>query len=138
MRGFPPLHLIIITIGFALLAMPLAHLTSARPATSTAAETSSPSTTPTLIRVRFAHVPQSVSLKHDGRELLPASSIEFRAELTIPPDGIELFLTATWPAGTPDTAITVELEPDGLETQSQTRWSNGGSLAEPLLFHWKP
>jgi hypothetical protein len=52
-------------------------------------------------------------------------------------DGDELWVSASWPSGTPDTALTVELEPDGLEQKSETRWSEAGELSEVLTFHWK-
>ena len=149
MRGSPPLHLVLFAVGFALLAIPLARLTFARPATPAVVSTREASpgdtATPTLLRVRFAHPPRSASLKHEAAELLPAPSpeprapsFEARTRLTLPPDGIELLLEVTWPQGTPDTAVTVELEPDGLEARSQTRWSSGGMLTEVLTFHWKP
>jgi len=146
MRGTPPLHLVLFFVVFGALSVPLAKLTFARPAPppmAPAKETAE--ATPTVIRLRFAHVPQSVSLKLGGTELLPAAvashpsgNMETRADLKLPPDGIELVLTAAWPDGTPDTAVTVELEPDGLDTQSQTRWSDSTSLSEPLTYQWKP
>lgn len=39
-----------------------------------------------------------------------------------------------WPEGTPDTALTVEVEPDGFETRSETRWSTGSALSEILTL----
>jgi hypothetical protein len=147
MRGSPPLHLVLFVVGFALLAVPLAQLTFARPARPAEAREEAPSAdTPTVIRLRFAHVPSSVSLKLDGAELLGKSSgplsnrlrMETRGNLHIPSDGIELGIAAKWPQGTPDTAVTLELEPDGLDAQSQTRWSSGASLNEVLSYQWKP
>ena len=46
-------------------------------------------------------------------------------------------VSATWPGNTPDTALTLEFEPDGLESRSETRWSSGGSLDEVITFSWK-
>lgn len=148
MRGSPPLHLILFAVGFALLAVPLAHLTFARPAApevQAVDEKPESVTTSTLVRIRFAHPPQSLSVKLGERELLTPqmlhgakSVIELQQDLTLGHDGIEFLVTAQWPAGTPDTALSVELEPDGLDAQSQTRWSSGGSLAEALAYHWKP
>lgn len=96
---------------------------------------------PTLVRLRYAHKPQKVTLSQGGRELLAvtqfdASPLELKAGLEISHDGNELILAATWPEGTPDTALTVELEPDGFETQSQTRWSSEAALEEVLTFTW--
>jgi hypothetical protein len=50
---------------------------------------------------------------------------------------VDVFLSATWPDNTPDTALTLELEPDGLEARSETRWSSAGSLDEVITFSWK-
>jgi hypothetical protein len=146
MRGSPPLHLVLFAVGFALLAIPLAQLTFARPERQAATQVEKASTaTPTLIRLRFAHAPKSVSLKqHDGPELLsgtsgpPGAEIEARGDLRISEDTIELLLDVTWPEGTPDTAVTVDLEPDEKELQGQTRWSTGARLEEVLSYQWKP
>ncbi len=147
MRGSPPLHLFICLLGFALLALPLARLTFARPdivamkdANQSAPVTST--STPTLIRIRFAHAPETLSLKLGVKELAPSpishlpSPLEIRAAVPIPADGIELILNATWPQGTPDTAITVELEPDDKDARTQTCWSRGAQMSEVLSFSW--
>lgn len=96
---------------------------------------------PTLVRLRFAHRPLTVSLKEGDVELavkvdLAASPVEFQTELEVSHDGNELILKATWPEGTPDTALTVELEPDGFDTRRETRWSSAASLDEVLTFTW--
>lgn len=96
---------------------------------------------PTLARLRFAHKPLTVSLKQSDEELikgsdLSASPVEFETDIAISHDGNDLILTATWPEGTPDTALTVELEPDGFEIHRETRWSSGNSLDEVLTFTW--
>ena len=145
MRGSPPLHLVLFAVGFALLAVPLAQLTFARPAISASeAATHAVEKTPTVIRLQFAHVPAKVSLKHEGVELLStsniqggASRIETRAPLELSSDGIELMMEVTWPDGTPNTAVSVELEPDEKDAQSQTRWSRGAKLGEALTYQWK-
>ena len=147
MRGFPPLHLLVFVIGFALFAIPLARLTFARPGTTPqshaqTAPTVASATTSCIIRVRFAHKPATLSLKLGDKEIITnltpqtLSPIEAQAAMIIPKDGLELMLNATWPQGTPDTALTVELEPDGLDVRSATRWSNGAKLSEVLSFTW--
>ena len=49
----------------------------------------------------------------------------------------ELFLTASaiWPDDTPETAIFIELMPDGLETRSHTIWG-AGEITEEITFQW--
>jgi hypothetical protein len=147
MRGSPLLHCLIGAIAFALFAIPLARLTIARPneipAHRTSEEAAKPAGTKhTFIRIRFAHQPQSLSLKQSDKELIPASStpltspIEIETSLPITPDGLELSLAAQWPNGTPDTAITVELEPNELDTRRETRWSDKFISQEILNFKW--
>lgn len=152
MRGSPPLHLTLFLAGFILLAVPLAHLTFARPTAVERAASVTPSqpqataaTTPAIVRIRFAHRPESLSVKLDGRELVtPAalqeakSVVELKEDLLLTSDGLELFVNAQWPTGTSDTALSLELEPDGLDMQSQTRWTSGSQLSEAFTFHWNP
>lgn len=38
---------------------------------------------------------------------------------------------------TPDTPVTLELEPEGKTTVSATRWSFGPSLNDSYSFSWK-
>lgn len=147
MRGSPPLHLVLFAVGFALLAVPLAQLTFARPAVlrDTSAVLAESPTVPTVVRIRVAHVPETLSLKLNGRELVAgggtkptAAALELRENIAIPADGLEFLLSAKWAAGTPDTAVSVELEPDGLDAQSQTRWSAGTQIEDVITYRWKP
>jgi len=145
MRGSPPLQLALLILGFVLLTVPLARLTS-DPARQTGlpVDLASAKTVSVTLRLRTRDAPLAASLKLAGRELLPAklqrgpwsSTVELNADIPIPKEGIEFFLTVAWPPGVPDTAITLEVEPDGLDAQSQTRWSSGGQVSEALLFHW--
>ena len=142
MRGSPPLHLVLFALAFALLAVPLGQLTFGRLDASQTERVADPlAPTPAVLRVRFAHVPKGISVKLGAKELMPAkpqatASMEARVELAIPKEGIDLLVGVTWPEGTPDTAVTVELEPDGLEAQAQTRWSTGAKLTEVFTFQW--
>lgn len=147
MRGSPLLQCLIGALGFGLFAIPLVQLTFARaavaPTTRTApAAAAASDARHTFIRLRFAHPPKFCSLKLGGVELMPQSAvppgspIETEARLAIPSGGIDLALTAQWPGGTPDTAVTVELEPDELDARRETRWSTGPALTEILSFKW--
>jgi hypothetical protein len=146
-RGFPPLHVITFAIAFALLAIPLAQLTFARPNELPVAQVrvdqKAENKVPTFIRVRMAHVPTSLSLKVEGRELLSAEQLKpketdlsLETEIAIPTDGLEILATATWPDGTPDTALTLELEPSEKENRSLTNWSAGKQLSAAYTFRW--
>lgn len=165
MRGFPPVQLFLLGLVFCLLAFPLASLTqSYADAASSHAHHSHDHEdrdgvtvvkggdehpegehkhveVPTLVRLRFAHTPLSVSLMQGDEELaekldLSASPVEFKAGMEVSHDGNELIVSATWPKGTPDTALTIELEPDGFEIRSETRWSSDAALNEVLTFQW--
>lgn len=148
MRGFPPLHVFIFVVVFALLAIPLARLTFARvdeaPVRTARVEKEDPGKVPTFIRIRLAHVPTSLSLKVEGQELLSPeqqkpdnTKISFDTELAIPAEGkLEISAAATWPEGTPSTALTLELEPSDKQNQSQTSWSIGNKLSAAYTFNW--
>jgi hypothetical protein len=164
MRGFPPLQIFLLGIAFGLLAIPLANLTRQHVSSAISASshdhdhdhdepqsvkggTDHPEgkhkhvEVPSVVRLRFAHKPTTLSLQQEGKELLKeidlsSSPIELELELEISHDGNELLLEATWPEGTVDTPITVEIEPDGFETRAETRWSSAASLNEVLTFQW--
>jgi hypothetical protein len=147
MRGSPPLHLLVCFIAFVICSVPLARLTFARPEVpqmkDLPAVESAPTSagTPTLLRLRFAHLPQSLSVKLGDQELLPlgtklVSPLDLKMALPLSSEDLELLLQAKWPLGTTDTAITVELEPDALDARSQTRWSANAELQEVLSFQW--
>ncbi len=143
MRGYPPIHLLLLMLAFGALAVPLVNLTTARTATASAPRVEqAPNSHESRLRLRFAHQPKTVSLKVSDKDLLagvqPRDSLfEAKAELSIPVDGIEFILTAEWPEGTADTALTLEIEPDGLDGKTETRWSSGGALTEVISFQWK-
>ncbi|WP_009963916.1 hypothetical protein [Verrucomicrobium spinosum] len=145
MRGFPPLHLLLFAIAFGLVAVPLSHLTFARPVVARA-QTAKPAAIPdgihTYVRLRFAHVPEKVSVRLGDQMLLdekttaPSATMTTEVGLVIPKEGLELLVQATWPTGTPSTAITVELEPDEKETRTQTHWSSDLAFSQIYSFVW--
>jgi hypothetical protein len=141
MRGFPPIQLFLLCLAFIALAVPLSHLTG----NTHNAKVIQPAVKETqrvkaLLRLRFAHPPTTLSLTLADKELIAsaeASPLELHAVLPATQDGVDVFLSATWPQNTPDTALTLEIEPDGLEARSETRWSAAGSLDEVITFSWK-
>lgn len=149
MRGYPPIQLFFLMLAFGAMALPLARLTFAKekPAgVATAPKKEETKHTPTQLRIRFAHPMKSLSVKLGDREVLQdaaagtakfASPVELKADLDIPAEGIEFIVSAEWPEGTPDTALTLELEPDGLDSKSETRWSSGNQMTEVISFQWK-
>ena len=142
MTGSPPLHLALLLVVFMSLAVPLVQLTSA-PSTkrAIAVEVKEPEVVRGLMRVRWAHSPTRLAIR-SGDEVISESKpegsmMEKEFELKIPAEGIEFALSAEWPEATPDTAITLELEPDGLDARSETKWSIGNQLDEVVTFVWK-
>jgi hypothetical protein len=142
MRASPPVQLALMLAVFVLLAVPLVQLTSGRVTggPKTTLQTSNSGKVRTNIRIRYAHKPDHLSVTlgnqnvvSDGANLLQGMS----DDLVIPEEGVELQVEADWPAGTPDTALTIEMEPDSLETQSQTRWSHDGRMSEIIVYQWK-
>ena len=148
MRGSPPTHLIVLLLAFAIIALPLARLTSGSGgelAGATAQATVSegePSQRTARVLLRYAHRPKVLSLVCEERDLLQGVDwaevpVEFDAELPVGPDGLELTLEAAWDSGSEgSTAVTVEVEPEGEERRSQTRWSDDGSISDVLTFEW--
>lgn len=141
MRGFPPIQIFLLCLAFIVLAVPLSHLTGdtshAKIIPPTTAEVAS---VKAFLRLRFAHQPATLSLKIADKELITAidtSPLEFDATLPALKNGVDVFLSATWPDNTPDTALTLDIEPDGLAARSETCWSSSGSLDEVITFTWK-
>ncbi|MCB1228523.1 MAG: hypothetical protein KDK99_22150 [Verrucomicrobiales bacterium] len=144
MRGFPPLQILLLVIGFGMLAVPLARLTfgtGVEPQVEVA-EVNEDRTQvrSTRLWLRWAHEPSELALRMGEVDLLEGVDLSqqpLEVDLSLEDGGVELELEAQWPDGTPNTAITVSLEPDGLERQEMTQWSDEGELDEFLTFEWK-
>ena len=141
MRGFPPIQIFLLCLAFVVLAVPLSQLTgTTTPGKAAVVKAVESTSVKSLLRLRYAHKPVTLSVKIADKELIAeiaASPIELQAALPSVKDGVDVFLSATWAEGTPDTSITLELEPDGFDSRSETRWSSAGSLDEVITFEWK-
>jgi len=141
MRGFPPIQIFLLCLAFIVLAIPLSQLTGAAShAKAAAVKVVEEKSVKTLLRLRYAHKPATLSVKIADKELIggiAGSPMELQTALPSVKDGVDVFLSATWADGTPDTSITLELEPDGFASRSETRWSAAGSLDEVITFEWK-
>jgi hypothetical protein len=140
MRGSPPIQLFLLVITFVVLAIPLAYLTGNAPVepSKAAKATAKLQEAKSLVRVRFVHKPEKLSVKLGERELLEKgdwmdNAVEFEATL---PLSLDLLVTADWAYGAPDQALTIEIEPDGQDTKRETNWSAAGSLNEVYHFQW--
>lgn len=143
MRGFPPIQIFLLCLMFVVLAVPLSHLTgtvTVAKAAAPAAKVAEVEDVKALVRVRYAHRPATLSVKIGEKELIGGiedSPMEVDASLPSPKEGVDVFLKATWAEGTPDSAITLEVEPDGLATRSETRWSADDKMDEVITLEWK-
>ena len=145
MRGSPPVQLALLLLGFFAVGVPLVQLTHGRSEPPAQVQNAMPTAVenrPVFVRVRYAHKPLKLVLKKGGEDLLinpdlAVSPVESHARFAVPVEGLELSLRAEWPPGTPETALTVEVEPDGMEGRSQTCWSIGGRIEDTVTFTWK-
>ncbi|WP_330935367.1 hypothetical protein V3C20_10045 [Akkermansia sp. RCC_12PD] len=103
-------------------------------------ETAAPGV-PTVITVKCAHRPRNISIASGDAVLWKAENpgLHEEVECRLPLKGSSATLTvsAQWPEGTPDTPVTLELEPEGRQADSATRWSFGPSLNDTYSFSWK-
>ena len=146
MRGSPPVQLALLLTVFLVRAVPLMQLTTRRQkaeptASSNAIQASNK--IPTQLSLRYAHKPTKLDIQLDGKPLMPElpigeSPVEWSTTINVPKEGVELQVAASWPDGTPDTALTIVMEPDAMDAQSQTRWSTGAQMQETFVFQWKP
>jgi len=145
MTGFPLLRLLLLVMCLGGLALPLSMLTGNRPPPPEAVvvESGDDGQVATLVTLRFAHLPEVVRLSSLGEVLWESDQVdeglmEVEVELGLgdPAYGVELWLEVEWGDGVPETAVGVELEPDGLETRSQVAWGEG-VVDEVLRFRWE-
>lgn len=142
MRGFPLVNGALIVLALCLALLPLWKLTRASPlrATEQRFEEDARATVSTRISVRYAHPPSVLTVSHLGESVWsPSSSAEIDAgkalQLALPEEGIDLLVTATWPEGTPMTALEVMLEPEARFEQSRVLWGEG-QCDDILTFTW--
>ena len=150
MKGSPIVRTLVAWVGLVLVGVLLFQMTNAdgdsvQGATSSVEVVELSGAVPTMIRIRASHQPGSLVLSHGSEVIaeyktpqeLEALEWEIDSHIADPEQGVELVLTALWADGQENAAVTVELEPDGLETKSQTEWCVGGELSATLFFRWR-
>ncbi|MDB6119039.1 MAG: hypothetical protein JWO08_2820 [Verrucomicrobiaceae bacterium] len=144
MRGSPPVQLAFLLLGFFILGVPLVRLThgGAESVTGAIRTTSATDAKPVFVRIRYSQKPLKLEVKRGGENVLPAgdltaSPVEAHTTLLSPLEGLEFSVAAEWPSGTPDTALTIEVEPDSLDGRTQTLWSTNGRIEDIASFTWK-
>ncbi len=139
LRQFFPTLGGVILLGFFLYGM-----TAAPPGAQKAdcpSPTAQSTNVPTVITIRCAHRPESLSVSCGGRILWQSQTPNLHEEtecgLPLEEGSATLTVSARWPEGTPDTPVTLELEPAGRPSASATRWSFGPFLNDIYSFSWK-
>ncbi len=147
MNGSPLLRFFPALAGVCLVGALLYHLTSTPGAEYVAPRTQTSQTAesamhqiPALLIIKCAHAPHRITVNH-GKNILwqsDAPALQDEAEVLIPAaDSLTLSVTAVWPQGTPNTPITLELEPEGKPNATATRWSFGPEINDTFTFSWK-
>ncbi len=139
MQGKPLRELILVMVLVALLAPVIVRITRVpeRATRTPIAEQKQEQMVATIVRIQFAHAPIFAAFGTDV-ELTArrhATQYEFERELDFSDRLIEWPFTVKWPEGTPHTAVTVTLEPEGLEARQLTFWGEG-QLNEFIELHW--
>ena len=139
LRQFFPTLGVVILLGFV-----LDNMTAGTPGAQEAdlsAPAAQAADVPTVITVRCAHRPEFLSISHGSSVLWQSSTPGLHEEvecgLPLEDGSVTLTVSARWPEGTPDTPVTLELEPEGRPSASATRWSFGPSLNDSYSFSWK-
>ena len=121
--------------GAVLVGLALYKMTSGTPAEQAVPhppqETAAPGV-PTVITVKCASG-DAVLWKAEN----PGLHEEVECRLPLKGSSATLTVSAQWPEGTPDTPVTLELEPEGRQAASATRWSFGPLLNDTYSFSWK-
>ncbi len=144
MTGSPLRQIIPALLGVCLTGCLLYHITAppgaaqvseVRPAADGAHEM------PVMLCVKCAHRPESIIIRH-GQQIIwqaqaPQTYEEARCSLPAPAAELTLTVSARWPQDTPDTPITLTLEPEGKHAATGTVWSFGPELNDTCTFSWK-
>ena len=136
MEGRPWLRILLIVLGFSLVGWPVWSVTQYASVTQPVKPAAVSPTKPLRVQVTCASPPASFELDYLGKPLLSghAPEREFSADwkVAIPKEGVELFVGAKWPSGTPTTAVRVRVTRDGNPLAEQTFWAED-SLAETII-----
>jgi len=89
---------------------------------------------PCLIILRSAHPVAEATLEFEGKviEIDWFSETEGEVELEVT-NRVTFLLDLQWPEDSPETALLVQIEPDGEKSQSQTFWAEG-NLKQEIKF----
>ena len=135
MEGRPWLRILLSLIGFSLLGWPVWSVTHPAAVAAPVEKKTAAAAQPLRVEVTFASAPTSFDLEYLGAPLLsgraPSRDFSVVWKVAIPKEGVDLFVSAEWPAGTPTTAVRVRVSRNGDPLAEQTFWAND-SLAETV------
>jgi hypothetical protein len=136
MKGSPLLRLFMVIAAFALLWIPLQHLTRAR-AHPTVTEPEPDAPVQVRLRILSTAVPFTFEITHLGQIIWSgeASGPDATKDLALifPPEGIDLAVAAKWPGQTGPAALKISMVAPGNRTIEQIAWADN-DLNEVLTF----
>ena len=102
---------------------------------------SAPHTRSIHASIYFSGLPQKITLWHEAKEIAsfsaPAAQQHFTLELPFI-DSAEIEYEVVWDESTPGMkGFTLHLEPDGLESKSETMWSLPEDSAQHNVFYFQ-
>jgi hypothetical protein len=105
-----------------------------------AEESSAALAQPLHVEVSFAEPPASFDLEYLGTPICsgtaPKRDFSCDWEVALPGEGVDLFVSASWPADVPKTAVRVQVSQGEQTLADQTFWTEG-NLAETITVPGK-
>jgi hypothetical protein len=128
MEGRPWLRVALIVLGFSLLGWPVWSLTHhATVPTPVAPEVKNSVPEPLRATITFATPPATCAVKALGEVLVestdPGREVITDWEATVPSEGLDILVKATWPDGTEQTAVRVAITRGAETLADETFWT---------------
>lgn len=143
MRGSPLLRAVLTLLALLLMAWPVWRVTRASAPTAAPEPDATADTTPAKVRLRLSFLPGPPlewSVRHLGRVVWSGASGGGEAEspelaIPIPEEGVDLQVTARWPAGTAIGAARLRLVRSNSPALERSAWTDErGALDAVLTF----
>ena len=135
MEGRPWLRILLVLIGFSLLGFPVWSTTRPGDVAIPTKEKVAATERPLHVEVSFAEPPASFVLEYLGSILCkgaaPQRDFSCDWKVAVPKEGVDLFVSARWPEGSPKTAVRVQVFRYENLLSDETFWTEG-SLAETV------
>lgn len=126
MNGRPLLRLLLVTLAFACLGIPVWQLTRGTDAPAPAEITSTSKVEELSVTLTFSTSAESFALTHLDETVLAAPALSRTWQAAVPPEGIDLLLKAHWPAKTKTAAVRLQISRRGETVTDKTFWAEGG------------